>query len=89
MVQFWLGESGKSDDVGSQILQYIPSAYNPGQRVTERAIKSLFGNGDQEHGGAAISLRGTGSVSDANLGGVDVSRCSVMTHRRGADERCQ
>lgn len=79
----------KSDDAGRQILQSMPSADNPGQRVTERAIKSFFGNGDQEHGGAAISLRGKGSVSDAIPGGVDVSRCSAMTHRQDADERCQ
>lgn len=35
----------------------MPSGDNHGQRVTERAIKSLFGNGDQEHGGTAISLQ--------------------------------
>ena len=69
--------------------QSMPSAANPGQRVTERAIKSLFGNGDQEYGGTAISLRGKGSVSDAIPGGVAGSRCSAITHRRDADERCQ
>ena len=79
----------KSDDAGGQILQSMPSADNHGQRVTERAIKSLLGNGDKEHGGTAISLRGKGSVPDAIPGGVAVSRCSAMTHRRDADERCQ
>lgn len=30
--------------------QSMPSAVNPGQRVTERAKKSLYSHGDQEHG---------------------------------------
>lgn len=69
--------------------QSMPSAATPGQRVTERAKNSLCRNGDKGHGGTAISLRGKGSVPDAILRGVAGSRCSAMTNRRCADERCQ
>lgn len=31
-------------------LQSMPSAVNPGQRVTERAKKSLYSHGDPGHG---------------------------------------
>ena len=51
--------------------------------------KSLSGNGDKEHGGTAISLRGGISEAVAILGGVAGSRCSVVAHRRDAVVRGQ
>ena len=37
----------------------------------------------------ALCIRGTSSVSDAYLGGVDVYRCSAVANRRDAVVRCQ